>query len=74
MLSVSKILDVISLLGILFLLVMYLFMHWTFTPVALTLIAVLFIRLIAQTIKARYFEKQYNKLKEKTQDIVDSLK
>lgn len=74
MLSVSKILDAISLLGILFLLVMYLFMHWTFTPVALTLIAVLFIRLIAQTIKARYFEKQYNKLKEKTQDIVDSLK
>lgn len=74
MLSVSKILDVISLIGILFLLVMYLFMHWTFTPVVLTLIAVLFIRLIAQTIKARYFEKQYNKLKEKTQDIVDSLK
>ncbi len=74
MLSVSKILDVISLLGILFLLVMYLFMHWTFTPIALTLIAVLFIRLIAQTIKARYFEKQYNKLKEKTQDIVNSLK
>ncbi|MDY6381688.1 MAG: hypothetical protein SPK52_05005 [Synergistales bacterium] len=73
MLAISKILDIVSLLGILFLLVMYLFMHWSFTPLALTLIAVLFIRLIAQTIKARYFEKQYNKLKEKTQDIVDSL-
>lgn len=73
MLAISKTLDIISLLGILFLLVMYLFMHWTFTPVALTLIAVLFVRLISQTIKARYFEKQYNKLKGKTQDIIDSL-
>lgn len=73
MLAISKILDIVSLLGILFLLVMYLFMHWSFTPLSLTLIAVLFTRLIAQTIKARYFEKQYNKLKEKTQDIVDSL-
>lgn len=73
MLAISKILDIVSLLGILFLLVMNLFMHWSFTPLALTLIAVLFTRLIAQTIKARYFEKQYNKLKEKTQDIVDSL-
>jgi hypothetical protein len=73
MLAISKILDIVSLLGIVILFFSYLFFGWEFVQIAIGLIILLFIRLIAQTIKARYFEKQYNKLKEKTQDIVDSL-
>lgn len=73
MLAISKILDIVSLLGIVILFFSYLFFGWGFVQIAIGLIILLFIRLIAQTIKARYFEKQYNKLKEKTQDIVDSL-
>lgn len=73
MLAISKILDIVSLLGIVILFFPYLFFGWGFVQIAIGLIILLFTRLIAQTIKARYFEKQYNKLKEKTQDIVDSL-
>ncbi|MBQ6755000.1 MAG: hypothetical protein IJR03_07350 [Bacteroidales bacterium] len=73
MLAISKILDIVSLLGIVILFFSYLFFGWGFVQIAIGLIILLFTRLIAQTIKARYFEKQYNKLKEKTQDIVDSL-
>ncbi len=73
MLAISKILDIVSLLGIVILFFSYLFFGWEFVQIAIGLIILLFTRLIAQTIKARYFEKQYNKLKEKTQDIVDSL-
>lgn len=70
---VSKILNTLSLIGIVFVFVMYLFFKWTFVPLALSLIAILLLRLIGQTLKAKYYEKEYLNLKNKTQDILDSI-
>lgn len=70
---VSKILNTLSLLGIVFVFVMYLFFKWTFVPLALSLIVILLLRLIGQTLKAKYYEKEYLNLKNKTQDILDSI-
>ncbi len=70
---VSKILNTLSLIGIVFVFVMYLFFKWTFVPLALSLIVILLLRLIGQTLKAKYYEKEYINLKNKTQDIIDSI-
>lgn len=70
---VSKILNTLSLIGIVFVFVMYLFFKWTFVPLALSLIVILLLRLIGQTLKAKYYEKEYLNLKNKTQDILDSI-
>ncbi|MBR1769797.1 MAG: hypothetical protein IJ748_04990 [Bacteroidales bacterium] len=73
MLTISKLLDFLSLIGIIALLVLYLFLKWQFFYLAWGLIILLFIRVLSQTLKARYYEKEYNKLRSKTQDIIDSI-
>lgn len=70
---VSKILNTLSLIGIVFVFIMYLFFKWTFVPLALSLIVILLLRLVGQTLKAKYYEKEYLNLKNKTQDIMDSI-
>lgn len=70
---VSKILNTLSLIGIVFVFIMYLFFKWTFVPLALSLIVILLLRLVGQTLKAKYYEKEYLSLKNKTQDIMDSI-
>ncbi|GEM_PF-2213919 len=71
MLTASKMLNILSLVGIVFLLVMYLFVKWTFTPVVIGLFVIMLIRLIGQTLKANYYEKEYFMLKNKAQDIIN---
>lgn len=62
MLTLSKILDTLSLIAIVAVVALYLFLKLTFIPLACMLMGVCIIKMIAQMLKAKFFEKKYNEL------------
>lgn len=76
MVKISKILDFLSYIGILIIIGFYIFNKPTLEVSLIMLLAVAIIRMIASVLKANFYEKGYNKLKEDNEFLqrrIDSL-
>ncbi len=58
-LKVSKLLDGVALVAIVVVLAVYLFKHLGFVPLACMLMGVCIIKMIAQMLKAKYYQNKY---------------
>lgn len=70
MLTISKVLDYVALLGIVVLFAFYLFKHPSFVIVVCSLLGILALKWGAAYIKANYYEKEYKKLQKEVRDII----
>lgn len=70
LLTLSKILDYLSLIGIIVILALYLFMHLGFVPIAFSLMGLLLLRVGVYMCRAKHYEKEYKKLLNEVQDII----
>lgn len=63
-LKVSKLLDGIALVAIVIILAVYLFMHLSFVPLACMLMGVCIIKMIAQMLKANFYQSKYKEIEQ----------
>ncbi|MFA6199762.1 MAG: hypothetical protein WC679_05085 [Bacteroidales bacterium] len=73
MIKISKLLDLLSYLGILGIIGYYIFLKPSTESLLICLLAVCMIRMIGSNLRANFYQKDYNKLKEDNEFMQRSL-
>ncbi|MCH3923313.1 MAG: hypothetical protein LKE30_00115 [Bacteroidales bacterium] len=71
--TTAKILDYLSMIGIVIIVALYFFMKLTFKPLALLLLAVCIIKMFGAIIKANYYQKESKKLKDEAENYKNEV-